>query len=85
VDSIAYFGKILRKSRVDELPQILNILRGEMSLIKPRPDYYIHALEYEKIFKGYREWHIIRYDITCLSQIRLGYAEGLEITEKNIR
>jgi len=79
---ITVFGKILRKSRIDELPQILNVLKGEMSLIGPRPDYYIHALEYLKNVKGYRERHIIRPGITGLSQIRLGYAEGLEATEK---
>ena len=79
---ITSFGKILRKSRVDELPQILNVLKGEMSLIGPRPDYYIHALEYLKNVNGYRERHIIRPGITGLSQIRLGYAEGLEATAK---
>jgi lipopolysaccharide/colanic/teichoic acid biosynthesis glycosyltransferase len=80
VTRITSFGKILRKSRIDELPQILNVLKGEMSLIGPRPDYYVHALEYLKNVKGYRERHIIRPGITGLSQIRLGYAEGLEAT-----
>jgi len=79
---ITSFGKILRQSRIDELPQILNVLKGEMSLIGPRPDYYLHALEYIKNVKGYRERHIIRPGITGLSQIRLGYAEGLEATAK---
>jgi lipopolysaccharide/colanic/teichoic acid biosynthesis glycosyltransferase len=79
---ITSFGKVLRQSRIDELPQILNVLKGEMSLIGPRPDYYIHALEYIKNVKGYRERHIIRPGITGLSQIRLGYAEGLEATAK---
>ena len=81
-DRITVFGKVLRKSRIDELPQILNVLKGEMSLIGPRPDYYLHALEYMKNVKGYRERHIIRPGITGLSQIRLGYAEGLEATAK---
>ena len=81
---ITSFGKILRKSRIDELPQILNVLKGEMSLIGPRPDYYIHALEYLKNVNGYRERHIIRPGITGLSQIRLGYAEGLEATAKKV-
>jgi lipopolysaccharide/colanic/teichoic acid biosynthesis glycosyltransferase len=81
---ITSFGKILRKSRIDELPQILNVLKGEMSLIGPRPDYYIFALEYLKNIKGYRERHIIRPGITGLSQIRLGYAEGLEATAKKV-
>ena len=82
IHRITSFGKILRKSRIDELPQIINVLKGEMSLIGPRPDYYLHALEYLKNVKGYRERHIIRPGITGLSQIRLGYAEGLEATAK---
>jgi len=82
INRITSFGKILRKSRIDELPQIINVLKGEMSLIGPRPDYYIHALEYLKNVKGYRERHNIRPGITGLSQIRLGYAEGLEATAK---
>jgi lipopolysaccharide/colanic/teichoic acid biosynthesis glycosyltransferase len=83
-DRITSFGKILRKSRIDELPQILNVLKGDMSLIGPRPDYYIHALEYLKNVNGYRERHIIRPGITGLSQIRLGYAEGLDATAKKV-
>ena len=81
---ITFFGKFLRKSRIDELPQILNVLKGDMSLIGPRPDYYIHALEYLKNVRGYRERHTIRPGITGLSQIRLGYAEGLEATAKKV-
>ena len=81
---ITFFGKFLRKSRIDELPQILNVLKGDMSLVGPRPDYYIHALEYLKSVKGYRGRHDIRPGITGLSQIRLGYAEGLEATAKKV-
>ena len=81
---ITFFGKFLRKSRIDELPQIINVLKGDMSLIGPRPDYYIHALEYLKNVKGYRDRHDIRPGITGLSQIRLGYAEGLEATAKKV-
>ena len=79
---ITSLGKILRKTRIDELPQILNVLKGEMSLIGPRPDYYTHALVYLKNVEGYRERHTIRPGITGLSQIRLGYIEGLEATIK---
>ena len=79
---ITPLGKVLRKTRIDELPQILNVLKGDMSLIGPRPDYYIHALEYLKNVEGYRERHAIRPGITGLSQIRLGYVETLEATSK---
>ena len=81
---LTWIGKIIRKTSLDEVPQILNVLKGEMSLIGPRPDYYIHALEYLKNIEGYRERHIIRPGITGLSQIRLGYIEGLEATAKKV-
>ena len=80
INRITPLGRILRKMRIDELPQVLNVLKGEMSLIGPRPDYYLHALKYLEDVEGYRERHAIRPGITGLSQIRLGYAETLEAT-----
>ena len=84
VNRITSLGRILRKTRIDELPQILNVLKGDMSLIGPRPDYFMHAIVYVENIKGYKERHTIRPGITGLSQIRLGYAEGLEATAKKV-
>ena len=84
INRITPLGRILRKMRIDELPQILNVLRGDMSLIGPRPDYYAHALEYLKNVEGYCERHAIRPGITGLSQIRLGYVENLETIAQKV-
>jgi lipopolysaccharide/colanic/teichoic acid biosynthesis glycosyltransferase len=84
INRITPLGRILRKTRIDELPQILNVLKGDMSLIGPRPDYYVHALEYLKLVDGYRERYAIRPGITGLSQVRLGYVENLEATSKKV-
>jgi lipopolysaccharide/colanic/teichoic acid biosynthesis glycosyltransferase len=81
---ITPLGRILRKTRIDELPQILNVLKGDMSLIGPRPDYYLHALEYLKLVDGYQDRYVIRPGITGLSQIRLGYTENLDATLKKV-
>ena len=84
INRITPLGGVLRKMRIDELPQILNVLKGDMSLIGPRPDYYEHALEYLENVEGYRERYTIRPGITGLSQIRLGYTETLEATSKKV-
>jgi lipopolysaccharide/colanic/teichoic acid biosynthesis glycosyltransferase len=82
IDRITPLGNFLRKARLDELPQIINVFKGEMSLIGPRPDYYEHALMFVENIPGYRDRHIIRPGISGLSQIRLGYAEGIKATQK---
>jgi lipopolysaccharide/colanic/teichoic acid biosynthesis glycosyltransferase len=77
-DRITPFGKFLRKARLDELPQALNILRGDMSLIGPRPDFYDHAKVYIETVHGYRERHCMRPGISGYAQVRHGYIEGIE-------
>lgn len=84
INRITKLGNFLRKSRIDELPQIINVLRGEMSLIGPRPDYYEHAVEYLNLIKGYRMRHVIRPGISGLAQIQLGYAQDLEATRNKV-
>lgn len=84
-DRITPLGGFLRKSRIDELPQILNVLRGDMSLIGPRPDYYNHAVQYLELIPGYRERHLVRPGISGLAQTELGYAEGVEATRRKVR
>ena len=81
-DRITALGNVLRKFRLDELPQIINVLKGDMSLIGPRPDYYEHAVMFLEDDINYRYRHVIRPGISGLSQIRLGYAEGVYATRK---
>lgn len=84
VDRITPFGQYLRKSRVDELPQIINVLRGDMSLIGPRPDFYDHAEQFVMTVPGYRERHIVRPGISGLAQTEIGYIEGIAATKKKV-
>lgn len=79
-DRITFLGRFLRICRLDELPQVINVLKGEMSLIGPRPDVYAHAKIFLEIVPGYRSRHLILPGISGLAQVSLGYAEGVDAT-----
>ena len=85
LDRITTLGRFLRKSRLGEIPQIINVLLGEMSLIGPRPDYYEHAKSYLKVIPGYHMRHSIRPGISGLAQTKLGYIEGTEATKAKVQ
>jgi lipopolysaccharide/colanic/teichoic acid biosynthesis glycosyltransferase len=62
-------GKVLRATHLDELPQLWNVLRGEMSLVGPRPERAVFIEKLEKVIPGYAHRLAIRPGITGLSQL----------------
>ena len=66
-------GKILRSSRLDELPQLLNILKGEMSLVGPRPERAYFYDEFEKYIPNFRDRLLVRPGLTGYAQVNGGY------------
>lgn len=75
---ITPIGKILRKTRLDEFPQFWNVLKGDMSLVGPRPEraYFIEKIK--EIAPHYSRLHRVRPGITSWGQIKYGYAENVE-------
>ncbi len=75
---ITSIGRFLRRTRMDELPQFWNVLKGEMSLVGPRPERQHFIDEITKVAPHYRHLHKVRPGITSWGQVKFGYAENVE-------
>ncbi len=80
-------GAFLRKTSLDELPQLLNVLQGKMSLVGPRPHAVAHNELYRKLINGYMIRHKVRPGITGLAQVNglRGETETLEKMSERVR
>jgi lipopolysaccharide/colanic/teichoic acid biosynthesis glycosyltransferase len=75
---ITPFGKFLRKVRVDEIPQFYTVLKGDMSLVGPRPERKFYIDQIVARAPHYRLLHKVKPGITSWGQVKYGYAENVD-------
>lgn len=75
---ITVFGRFLRKSRLDEFPQFINILKGDMAVIGPRPERPFLVKEIAKVMPFYETRHVVKPGLTGWAQVNYSYGESVE-------
>lgn len=76
---ITRIGAFIRKTNIDELPQFINVLRGEMSIVGPRPHMLKHTEEYSQVVNDFMQRHTVTPGITGLAQVRGFRGETKEV------
>lgn len=72
------FGKFMRKTRLDEFPQFINIINGEMAIIGPRPERPIFVNEIAEIMPFYETRHVVKPGLTGWAQVNYSYGDSIE-------
>jgi lipopolysaccharide/colanic/teichoic acid biosynthesis glycosyltransferase len=82
---ITRVGKVLRKTRIDEIPQFLNVLKGDMCIIGPRPERPLFIGQLSHHIQGYTKRLKVKPGITGLAQVRYCYTSSIEDTRKKLK
>jgi len=75
---ITPIGRFMRKTRMDEIPQFFNVLKGDMSLVGPRPERQFYIDQIIKVAPHYRHLQKVKPGITSWGQVKYGYAENVD-------
>ncbi len=84
-DRVTRVGRFIRKTRIDEIPQTINVLRGEMSFVGPRPERPEFVAELEREIPHYHSRHLVKPGITGWAQVRYEYAATVEGAREKLR
>ncbi len=82
---ITKIGKFLRKWRLDEIPQLVNVIKGDMGLIGPRPEREVFIREFEEKIPFYTQRLLVRPGLTGWAQVKFPYASSIEQTEEKLQ
>lgn len=82
---ITKFGQFLRKTRIDELPQLINVLRGEMAVIGPRPERQIFVDQITEVEPLYPIRHTVKPGLTGWAQIKYRYGSSIEDSVEKLK
>lgn len=84
---VTKIGAFMRRTSLDEVPQFINVLKGEMSIVGPRPHMLKHTVEYSKIVGNFMNRHAIKPGITGLAQIKgfRGEIDDLSLLQNRVR
>jgi len=77
-DRITVVGAFLRRTRIDELPQLVNVLRGEMSFVGPRPERPVFVADLTRLIPLYNERHMVKAGLTGWAQINYPYGASVD-------
>jgi exopolysaccharide biosynthesis polyprenyl glycosylphosphotransferase len=75
---VTFFGKFLRKTRLDEVPQFINVLKGDMAIIGPRPERPVFVKEIAEFMPFYETRHILKPGLTGWAQVNYAYGQTLQ-------
>ncbi len=75
---ITAFGKFLRKTRIDEFPQFVNVLKGDMAVIGPRPERPVFVNEIASVMPFYQTRHVVKPGLTGWAQVNYSYGDSID-------
>jgi exopolysaccharide biosynthesis polyprenyl glycosylphosphotransferase len=84
-DRVTRVGRVIRKTRFDELPQLWNVVRGDMSFVGPRPERPFFVQELARAIPFYQERHSVKPGITGWAQVKYRYGSSVEDAMEKLR